>query len=178
MRTTHLAARPALVTGLVALAAAARLLPHPPNFTPVTAAALFGGACLPRRWQAFLVPLLAFFVSDLVLGFHDQMPGVYGGMLLIAALGRTLRDRRRPLPIATSALFGSVIFFVTSNFGVWAAGWLYPRTGPGLTLCFAAAIPFFGPALLGDLLYTAALFGGLALAERLHPQLGEVGANR
>lgn len=167
MRSARLTARLSVVTGLVVLGAASRLLPHPPNFTPVTAIALFGGASLPRRWQAFLVPLASFFASDLILGFHDQMPGIYGSMLLIAALGRALQGRRRPLAVAAAALLGSVLFFVVSNLGVWAAGSLYPRTGAGLVACFVAAVPFFGPTLLGDLLYTAALFGGLALAERL-----------
>jgi len=178
MKLPNLANRPSVATGLILLGAASRLLPHPPNFTPVTALALFGGACLPLRRQAFLVPLLALFLSDLVLGFHNQMPGIYLGMLLIAALGRRLRDRRRPAPIAGAALLGSGIFFLVSNFGVWAAGTLYPRTGAGLAACFLAGVPFFGPTLLGDLVYTAALFGGLALVERLASGSRETAAAR
>ena len=178
MKLPNLASRSTVVTGLILLGAASRLLPHPPNFTPVTALALFGGACLPLRRQAFAIPLLALFLSDLVLGFHNQMPGIYLGMLLVAALGRRLQDRRRPTPLAVAALLGSTIFFVASNFGVWAAGSLYPRTGAGLAACFTAGVPFFGPTLLGDLVYTAALFGGLAMAERFDPRMREPAASR
>jgi len=66
-----------------------------------------------------------------------------------------------------------VLFFVLTNFGVWALGALYPKTLTGLTECYVVAIPFFRNALLSDLFYSALLFGGLALAEKQWPILGE-----
>lgn len=156
---------------MIAAAAAARLLPHPPNVTPLAAIALFAGACLPRGRLALVVPLAALFLSDLVIGLHDQMPVVYGSFALIVLLGRLLRARRRALPIAAATLCGSVLFFATTNFGVWAFGSLYPRTFEGLRACYVAALPFFGGTLLGDAAFSAALFGGLALAERIVPGL-------
>ncbi len=153
---------------MIAAAAAARLLPHPPNVTPLAAIALFAGACLPRR-LALVIPLAALFLSDLVIGLHDQMPVVYGSFALIVLLGRLLRARRRALPIAAATLCGSIFFFAATNFGVWAFGSLYPRTFEGLLACYVAALPFFGGTLLGDAFFSAALFGGLALAGRIAP---------
>jgi hypothetical protein len=154
---------------MIAAAAAARLLPHPPNVTPLAAIALFAGACLPGRALALAVPLTALFLSDLVIGLHDQMPVVYGSFALIVALGMLLRARRRAWAIAAATLGGSALFFVATNLGVWASGSLYPRTFEGLVACYVAALPFFGRTLLGDAFFSAALFGGLALAERISP---------
>lgn len=164
-----------LVIGLVLAAALVRLVPHPPNFAPVTALALFGGACLADRRLALLLPLAAMTLSDLALGllagdpavaFHRTLPVVYGAFVAVTLIGFALRGRRRPLPIAAATLAGSLTFFVLTNVGVWALGDLYPRTGEGLVAAFVAAIPFFHNALLGDAFYAALLFGGLALAER------------
>ena len=154
-------------------AALVRLLPHPFNFTPIGAMALFGGACYADRRAAFGVPLIALFLSDLVIGFHALMPAVYGSFALMVLLGFWLRQRRRLVPIATATLAGSLLFFIITNFAVWAVGDGYPKTGEGLALCYVAAIPYFQNTLLGDATYAVALFGGLALAERAFPKLRE-----
>jgi len=154
-------------------AAVARLVPHPPNFAPIGAMALFGGACFANKRAAFAVPLIAMFLSDVVLGFHRLMPVVYGSFVLIVGLGFLLRRRRTLLPIAGAALASSVLFFIFTNFGVWALGSWYPKTWEGLTACYIAALPFFRNTLLGDAVYAAALFGGLALAEKQIPALRE-----
>ncbi len=189
-------ARTMTVAGLIAVAALSRVIPHPPNFTPLTAAALFGGACLARRWQAFLVPLAALFLSDLVLGVATRLLHVYAGwlrypsgpfydgwwviylaMAAVVGVGLLLRGRRSVLTVATAALAGSTLFFLVSNFAVWAAGGLYPRTAAGLGACFTSAIPFWvneqwwQSPLFGDLLYSSILFGAFALAERRVPAL-------
>jgi len=161
----------ATLAGMIFLAAALRLIPHPPNFTPVAAMALFGGAYLSERRLAFGLPLAALLLSDAVLGFYQGMIWVYGSFALIVCLGLQLRSRRRLLPIAGAALAGSVLFFVVTNFGVWASGGLYPRTLTGLGACYAAAIPFFQNTIAGDLVYTALLFGGFAIVERKFPAL-------
>lgn len=158
--------RVALLITMVFGAAMMRLLPHLPNLTPITAMALFGGAYFSDKRLAFLVPLAALLLSDLILGLHDQMPMVYASFALIVCIGFSLQNRRRWLPVAGAALASSVLFFVTTNFGVWLFGSLYPKSLEGLIACYVAAIPFFGNTLLGDGLYTAVLFGGFALAER------------
>lgn len=176
MNRYSLNARVWMVFAMIAIAAASRLIPHPPNFTPIAALALFGGAYLPGRRAAFLVPLAGLFVSDLALGLHGLLPVVYGAFALIVCLGFWLRSRRTVFSIAAATLASSVLFFALSNLGVWAFDSLYPRTWEGLVACYIAAIPFFQNALLGDAFYSAILFGGLALAERGFPMLREPAA--
>ncbi|MGH2403238.1 MAG: DUF6580 family putative transport protein [bacterium] len=159
--------------GIVLAAAASRLLPHPPNFTPIAAMALFGGAYFADRRLAFLVPLLGMFLSDLILGLHRLLPVVYACFALIVCLGFWLRGRKSVLRIAGAALAGSILFFVVTNFGVWAMGSLYPKSLDGLLAAYVAAIPFFRNTLAGDVLYTAALFGGFALLESVVGALRE-----
>lgn len=156
---------------LVALAVASRLLPHPLNFAPITALALFGGAHFRSKAAGLLIPLIAMLVSDFVIGFHSQMATVYGSFVLIYGLGRLLRGHVRPLPVFGASLAGSALFFVITNFGIWAFDGVYPQTGAGLADCFVAAIPFFQNTVAGDLAYSLALFGSFALAERFVPAL-------
>jgi hypothetical protein len=163
----------AVLMGMIFAAAASRLIPHPPNFAPIGAMALFGGACFADRRTAFLVPLAAMFLSDLAFGLHLLIPVVYGSFALIVCLGFWLRPRRKVVPIAGAALASSVLFFVLTNFGVWALGSFYPKTWSGLVTCYVAAVPFFHNTLLGDVMYATVLFGGLALAEKGLPGLRE-----
>jgi hypothetical protein len=165
--------RSIVLISMILLAAASRLIPHPPNMTSLTAVALFGGAYFSDRRLAFLVPLTALFLSDLVLGFYHHMEVVYVSFALIVAIGLWLQKHRTVLPIVGAALVSSVLFFVVTNFGVWVFDSLYPKTLEGLIACFVAAIPFFRNTLLGDLLYTAVLFGGFALLEQKLPVLRE-----
>ena len=158
---------------MILAAAATRLLPHPPNFSPVAALALFGGASFASKRAAFLVPLAAMFLSDLVLGLHSLIPVVYGSFALITCLGLWLRQRQSISRIAGAAVVGALLFFVLTNFGVWALENLYPKTWAGFADCYVAAIPFFCNTLVSNLLYSALLFGGLALAERRWPMLAE-----
>jgi hypothetical protein len=160
-----------VLVSMILAAAASRLIPHPPNMTSLTAVALFGGAYFSDRRLAFLVPLSALFLSDLVLGFYRHMEIVYLSFALIVAIGLWLQNHRRALPIAGAAVASSVLFFVLTNFGVWVFDALYPKTMEGLIACYVAAIPFFQNTLLGDLLYTAVLFGGFALLEMQLPVL-------
>jgi hypothetical protein len=162
-----------LMAGLVFGAAALRLLPHPPNFTPIAAIALFGGAHFERKRWAFAVPLAAMALSDAVLrvlfgwGFD---PVVYATFAIIVCLGFLLRDgKTAPLPVAGASLAAAVIFYLTTNSAVWAASGMYAKTLAGLVACYVAAIPFFGPTLASDLFYSAVLFGGFAWAERRYP---------
>lgn len=153
-----------LITMIVA-AAATRLIPHPPNLTSVTALALFGGAYFSNRWLAFLVPLAALLGSDLILGFYPHVEVQYLSFALIICIGFMLQRQRTAKRIAAAVLISSLVFFIITNFGVWAFSSLYPKTLAGLVACYIAAIPFFRNALVGDLLYAAILFGGFRLLE-------------
>lgn len=158
-------------------AVAVRFMPHPLAFTPVGAALLFFGARGPRR-QVW-VPLALLAASDVVLTTlvyrypfswdHFVTWVWYGAMLW---LGSTLKENVGPVRILGTALTGSVSFFLISNFAVWAAWDMYPRTFAGLMTCYAAGVPFFRRAVAGDMLFTAVMFGVpvllAALAGKLH----------
>jgi len=162
-----------LALGIIALAAALRIAPHPWNFTPVGAMALFSGAVIKNRRLAFVVPLLALFLGDIFIGFHKLMPIVYASFLLSVAIGFWLRDRRTAGRISAATLLGAIQFFLVTNFAVWAFGLTYPRTSAGLVACYVAGIPFFWNTLAGDAVYAVLFFGTFALAERLFPALNE-----
>jgi hypothetical protein len=155
-----------VVTILILAAALSRLIPHPYNFAPITAIALFGGANFSKKAWAFLIPLGALFISDLIIGFYPEMAVVYGTALVIVCMGFWVRKHRSVGSIAGATVAGSIFFFLTTNFAVWALQDIYPRTLQGLATCFTMALPFFRNTLTGDLFYTAVLFGALALAEK------------
>lgn len=165
------------LAGLIVAAALSRLLPHPPNFAPITAMAVFGAIRFGSRRAAVVAPLLALLLSDLVRevlyrnglvpdwGLYKGMWVVYGTTALIVLMSRFARGSRSPVVIAGTTLAGSCTFFLVTNFAVWAGGSLYPLTTEGLAACYVAALPFFRNALLGDLTYATVLFGAWALAE-------------
>jgi hypothetical protein len=152
-----------IALALVVFGVALRLLPHPANFAPLTALAIFSGSFLPRRY-GLAVPLLAAVISDIFIGFYGIMPIVWACYLIIAlASGRFLRH-----PTVLSGLGFTVaasgFFFVSTNFAVWLFGGMYPHTLAGLQQCYLLAIPFFRNSLLGDLTYTGSLFALATLA--------------
>ncbi len=165
--------RPLILIAGIVLAAASRLMPHPPNVTPIAAMALFGGAHFANPAAAYLVPLAAMALSDLVLGFHGTLPFVYVSFALIVLIGSRLRRGKALVPVTIAAVASSVLFFLVTNFGVWATGTLYSKSWAGLATAYLAALPFFRNTVLGDLSYVAVLFGGFALLERYLPALRE-----
>lgn len=156
---------------MIVLAALSRLLPHPPNFSPVEAMALFGGAYFAQRWLGVLVPLLAMLLADFFLGFHSGMPVVYGAIALISILGFALRGKTSILRVASFGLVGATLFFVITNFAVWAGSGMYPMTASGLLTCYIAGIPFFHWQLAGVAVYSVILFGGFAFLRSNLPAL-------
>ncbi len=142
---------------MIMLAAATRLLPHPPNFTAVLAVAMFAGALYARPYSALLVPWLAMAASDLVLGWHATLWAVYLAVALSVGCGRWMLERFHTSGLLVAGISSSALFFITTNFAVWAHGELYPPTVAGLLACYIAAIPFFHHTLLSTLLYGAGL---------------------
>jgi hypothetical protein len=167
--TRKLAGASLLAGGLIALCLAGRLLPHPPNFTPLAATALFAGAVFRYRLAALLVPLLALLISDLVIGTYDWrvMAVTYAASMLPVALSPLLAGRWPVLRVAGCSLLCAVLFFVATNFAVWAFGGWYERSLSGLIACYVAALPFFQYMLYGNLVWSGVLFGGHALARVL-----------
>ena len=142
------------------------------NFAPVGAMALFGGAYLGRSWLAFVIPLAALFLSDLLLAWHGQYNMFYQGFywqyiaFAFVVLIGTLVLKKIQIPrLVGASLLASVSFFLISNFGVWASGQMYPMTFSGLWQCYVMGIPFLRGTLLGDLFFTGVLFGAFEMAK-------------
>jgi Family of unknown function (DUF6580) len=157
-----------LVACLLTLDVVARLLPHPPNVTPLAASALFAGMILRSRLVALTTPVAAMVLGDLILGTYDwRVAGVVYVSLTLPAIagmwGRSLRTPRLPLLLVPLALASSVTFFVTTNFAVWAFSGMYANDLAGLLHCYVAALPFLRNGVMGDLFWTAVLFGGWCL---------------
>lgn len=133
-----------LLIAFILIAVCFRLIPHPPNFTPVTSLALFSGIMFQRKWLGILVPIVAMLLSDMILGFGVISMWVYAAFMLVTISGWVLKQMN-----VKSILVSSMIFFIVSNFGAWLLG--YPHTIEGLLMCYTLAIPFFGYSIVGDL---------------------------
>lgn len=152
-------------TFMIIAGAAMRLLPHEYNFTPIAAIALFGGVYLSKKY-ALILPLVAMFVSDIFLGFHDTMAYVYGSFILTGLIGLWLRNHKNVGTVIGASFVSSVLFFLITNFGVWAQG-MYARDLSGLMQSYIMGLPFFRGTLLGDLFYTGVMFGAYELVKAL-----------
>jgi Family of unknown function (DUF6580) len=169
-----------MLLALIAAGAATRLIPHWWNFTAIGAICLFGGAYFKQKWAAFLVPLAAIAISDVILTAFVYGPmglGVnwfkYVCFALTVMLGMLLRERVTVGRTAGVAVLATAMFFVLSNFQVWLTGdgITYPHTFAGLATCYIAAIPFALNMLWGNLFYCGVLFGAWELLERQLPVL-------
>jgi len=158
----------ALVAFLIAFNVAARLLPHVPGIWPVAASALFAGRMLRRPAIAVIVPIAAVLLSDIALAGEDWRVSavVCAAITLPAFAGMLARRWRGALPVVAAMLSCSLIFFLTTNFAVWAFNGLYPTTFQGLVQCYVAALPFLDRTVLGDLMWSAVLFGGAWLVQQ------------
>lgn len=166
------------------IAAAWRLLPYIfpeaqyslANIAPVAALGLFGGVHLRRNSLAFALPLVAMLASDVVIAlvggtafFHSTFFFVYAAFALTVLLGRGVRRKMNLGTLGAGVLSGSVVFFLLTNFGVWAMdteGLMYERSLSGLLYSYEMAIPFYKNTLLGDLTFSLLGFGGFALYQR------------
>ena len=135
-----------------------RIIPHPPNFTPLIAVALFSGVYFKKRFS-FLIPLSIYVISDLILGVSDVSLFCWITIVFIYSLGTLLGKRCSFLNSLLFSFLSSILFFLITNFGVWLMGW-YPQNWQGLIQCYIAALPFFRNTLISAILYTAVLFGG------------------
>lgn len=153
-----------LIIAIIMLAAVlTRLVPHLPNFTPVTAIALFGGLYISNKILAYALPITIMFISDIFLGFSSITLFVYVGFMLVTLIG-TLRKKPNFLTI----FMGSLSFFIVTNFGVWLLG--YPKTWTGLVECYTLALPFFRNSLLGDFFYSGVMIIGFNFIQKHYLQ--------
>lgn len=185
MDTAHRFASAAAPIAIIVLLALARLVPHIPNFAPISAMALFGGVYLQKRW-AFILPLAAMLLSDYLLLyvnpfsghlfdfskiyppqalFHSALPAVYLSFLVSGAIGLWLREHKDPLNVVLASAFCSLQFFLVTNAAVWMGG-MYDRSILGLFESYLAGLPFLSGTLFGDFFYTFTFFGVYELVMR------------
>ena len=153
---------------LIFLAALSRLLPHFANFAPITALALFGAVYLPKKY-AFILPLGASILADLVIGFdRTTVFFVYSSFILSGIIGLWVKENKSLKNIVVGTLLASILFFLITNFAVWLnpVSW-YSKDFSGLIQSYIAGIPFFRGTILGDLFFTGVLFGGYELVTRV-----------
>ena len=163
-----------LGTALVGLDVFMRVVPHAWHFTPLAGSALFAAAMFRMRILSLAVPLIALALSDAVMGFYDWrvMAVVYAASVLPAAMALGVARLRAPLVLLSLAVTSSVVFFLATNFAVWAFDDLYTHDLAGLSACYVAALPFFQNTVGGDLYWTCALFGGYQLVRMLFASAG------
>jgi hypothetical protein len=142
-----------ILISFIAIAILFRLVPHVPNVTPITAAALFSGVYFTNKKYAFIIPLLIMFLSDLFLGFSGITLFVYAAFALVSYIGVSSKK----MSIKT-VLLSSISFFIITNFGVWLLA--YPKSITGLLECYTLAIPFFRNSLIGDFVFSGILYFG------------------
>lgn len=167
------------VISLIFTGALFRFIPHWPNFTPIAAMALFGGAYLGKKHLAFIIPFSAMFLSDLVLGFHKDMWAVYIAFGITVSIGIFIRSNVKFTSIALASLGSSVLFFLLTNFAAWLSSPIYPQSFAGLMESYIAGLAFFNNGaygisfflneVTGSLLYNGVFFGAFALAARWLP---------
>lgn len=176
MKMEKLTPRFWVLTLMVFGAAFLRLLPHPPNFAPIAAMALFGGAYFSKKSFAFVIPLAAIFLTDLIIGIYSYAWIVYLSFALIVVLGIFMLKKVSVKKLVFASVTASISFFAITNFGVWALGTLYPKTPAGLLASYTAAIPFFQNSLIGDLFFVGVMFGVYELVKHKVPALAKVKA--
>lgn len=156
---------------LILVGFAVRLLPVGYNMAPIAAIALFSGAYLDKKIAPW-VPLAIMVLTDLIIGMHDVVIFTWGAFILIGFMGMTLKGKKTPVSIFLLTIGSALVFFAISNFGVWLI-W-YPLTISGFYNCYIMALPFLRNTLVGNIVFSAVLFGTYETARRI---LGENGSN-
>ena len=152
---------------LIALGVAGRLLPHPPNFTPMAAIALFAGFIFLKRYMAVIAVVVTMLLTDyFAFGYlsaewfaSKSMWVVYLALLFPVVFKNFLQKKLGLFRVAGAALTSSTVFFIATNFAVWAFSPMYEKTLEGLVLCYTMAIPFFQNTVAGDLIWSGVIFG-------------------
>ena len=148
-----------IISSFILMAFLFRLIPHIPNVTPITAVALFSGVYFTNKKYAFIIPMAAMLLSDLILGFSSISLFVYAAFILVGYIGIASKKMS-----VKTILLSSISFFIITNFGVWLS-W-YPKSLNGLLECYTLAIPFFRNSLIGDFVFSGVLYYGFEFVSR------------
>jgi hypothetical protein len=162
--------QPGYLIAVVLVLALLRLAPHPPNATPIIAMALFAGAFFSNSMLAYLVPLAAMLISDMVLGFHSTILYVYAGVVVTVLIGAVLKQIS-VVRVGMAAIVASITFFLISNFGAWMHHDMYTQNFSGLLQAYMAGLPFLRNALIANLIFSYLVFYGIAGVLSLRPAL-------
>ena len=176
-----------VLTGLIILAAFSRIIPHPANFSPLGAIAIFGAAHFSKKWQVLLIPLAATWLSDLFINnviyaayypqftwFYEGFYWQYSSYILITLITMPIFTKVSKERVLIASFASTIIFFLVSNIGCFVGNSYYPESFTGLMNCYVAGIPFIKGTLLGDLFYSIMLFGSFAFAQYKLPALKAV----
>ena len=155
------------IAGLVLLLAFSRLIPHPPNFTPLGAMAILSGAMIKDLRLSIFIPVAAMLISDALIGFHSSILYVYAAVIIMAVLSRICLIKYTVTRLAGTAVAASVVFYIVTNFGAWLSHDMYPHTLNGLGQAYVAGIPFFRNTLLSNLMFTAIGFTALVFVPKI-----------
>ncbi len=153
------------IAGLVLVGIAGRLGPHPYNFTPLTAIALFAGSFLGRK-NSLWIPMAILFISNLFIGWHDTLLFVMGAFALVSMIGWWVGQKPQWTRIISGVLASSTVFYLITNFAVWFMHDMYAKSAQGLWHCYVAGIPYYRNMLMGDVVYSGVLFGAYAIASQ------------
>ena len=156
-----------ILSVLIVLGVVGRLLPHPPNFTPMAAIALFAGFIFLKRYMAVIAVVVTMLLTDyFAFGYlsaewfaSKSMWVVYLALLFPVVFKNFLQKKLGLFRVAGAALASSTVFFIATNFAVWAFSPMYEKTLEGLVLCYTMAIPFFQNTVAGDLIWSGVIFG-------------------
>ena len=143
---------------IIALLALSRVIPHPPNFTPVLGMAVFSGAIISKRLIAYLIPLMAMLLSDLYLGFHTSMPVIYFSLAICVLIGTFIESKVSILNSLLGISFGVLVFFLITNFAVWYGSTMYEPSFSGLMTCYLMGLPFVQNTFISSIIYGMGAF--------------------
>ena len=186
MKTAKINVRHLFVFALIVLVVSTRLMTFLPNFSPLTAISLFGAAYFTKKWQAIFIPIICVWISDLLVNnilykdyyqsftfFYQGFYWQYLSYIIITFVSILVLKKLTTLRVLSMGIFGTCLFFLISNFGVWISTNMYQKSFDGLMQCYIAGIPFIKGTLLGDLGFSALLFGTFAFAEKTIPILNQ-----
>ena len=139
--------------GIIGVLTLSRLIPHPPNFTPILGMAVFSGAIINRRLIAYLIPLAAMLISDLYLGFHSGMPIIYFSLAICVLIGTYIEARVTILNFVLGISVGVIVFYLITNFAVWYGSGMYDYSFSGLITCYVMALPFLQNTIISSMIY-------------------------
>jgi hypothetical protein len=182
----HLRPKLAIIAVLLVLAAFSRLFSIAPNFTPMCAIALVSGALINNRILAFVFPLLAMLLGDLLtitlinykyISIPEYFAAPYTALIYLSFFGMTmigfwLRKRKTWSNLGIASFAGPTLFFLTTNFGEWTHNNL-PKTFSGLMQTYELGIPFYRNDVLGTFVFSFLFFGVLVLLTQYNPKLQE-----